>query len=112
MTSPAKRKGGQFERDVVTFFREHGHRYVEACLWQRQAPRRRRHRRHRRFHHRCKNHPRLDLAGWCGEASAEATNARRPRWAVIFKRKQRSTADAYVLFNLATFAELLADEEP
>ena len=31
MTSPAKRKGGQFERDVVTFFREHGHRYVERA---------------------------------------------------------------------------------
>ena len=32
---------------------------------------------------------------------------------MIFKRKQRSTANAYVLFNLADFfAELLADEEP
>ena len=57
-----------------------------------------------------KNHRALDLAGWSGEAKAEAVNARRPKWAVVFKRRHRPTADSYVLLDLATFAELLADD--
>lgn len=59
-----------------------------------------------------KNHRSLDLAGWCGEAKAEAANARRPRWAVVAKRRNRATRDAYVLLDLATFAALLAEDDP
>ncbi|MGO8870936.1 MAG: hypothetical protein ACLQPH_05945 [Acidimicrobiales bacterium] len=112
MSSAERRKGSQFERDVVAFLRANGHPYAERAYgagrpddrgdvdgipgWTLEL----------------KNCQRLDLAGWCSEASSEAANARRPRWSVIFKRRNRPTADAYVLLDLATFAELLSEETP
>jgi hypothetical protein len=111
MTSPARRKGSQFERDVAAYLRDHGHPFAERAYgagrpddrgdidgivgWTLEV----------------KNVRALDLAGWSGEAEAEAHNARHPNWAVVFKRRHRPTGDAYVLLDLATFAELLADEE-
>lgn len=109
MTSAQRRKGSGFERDVVAYLKAHGHPWAERAYgagrpddrgdidgivgWALEV----------------KNHRALDLAGWTTEAANEATNGRRPRWAVIFKRRNKATADAYVLLDLATFAELLAD---
>ena len=112
MTSPERRKGSQFERDVVAYLQANGHRYAERAYGAGRPDDRGDIDGIPGFAIECKNHRALDLAGWCTEASAEAANARRPRWAVIFKRKQRATADAYVLVSLATFAELLADDPP
>lgn len=112
MTNPHKARGDQFERDVVAFLRDHGHPYAERAYgagrhddvgdidglvgWTLEV----------------KNHRAIDLAGWSGEARAEAANGRRPRWCVIFKRRNRPTGDAYVLLDLATFAALLAEDDP
>ena len=40
----------------------------------------------------------------------ESDNARSHNWAVVVKRRHRPTSEAYVLVDLATFAELLADD--
>lgn len=110
MTSPQARKGGQFERDVCTFLREHGHPYAERAYgagrpgdvgdidgipnWCIEA----------------KNHKTIDLAGFMAEAERERLNGRRLNAAVIAKRRGKSVADAYVVIDLTTFARLLAEE--
>jgi Holliday junction resolvase len=109
MTSPERRKGSAFEVDVVKFLRSAGHPFAERaygagrpddvgdvngivgwCL-------------------ELKNHKTMDLAGWADEAAREATAARCRWWAVIAKRRNRPTADAYVVMPLSQFAELMAD---
>ena len=108
MTSPQRRKGDGFERDVVTYLQSHGFPWIERaygagrpndqgdldglpawCL-------------------ELKNHSRLDLAGWCDEAEAERVNGRRAHWAVIFKRRRKPIAAAYVVMDLETFAHLVS----
>jgi hypothetical protein len=59
-----------------------------------------------------KNQQRITLAEWVDEAQHEANNAGAPIWAVIAKRKGKGNpGDAYVVMNLATFAELVRDNE-
>ena len=108
MTSPQRRKGDGFERDVVAYLQAHGFPWVERaygagrpadvgdldgipawCL-------------------ELKNHARLSLAEWCDEAEAERVNGRREHWAVIFKRKQKPVSAAYVVMDLETFAHLVS----
>jgi hypothetical protein len=111
MTSSQARKGSQFERDTVAYFRANGHPHVERHYgagrpddvgdidgipsWTIE----------------CKNHNAMNLAGWCDEAEHERQNGRRRFAAVIFKRRGRPTSDAYVLLDLATFAALLANDD-
>ena len=111
MTSPQKRKGSQFERDVVEFLKVNGHPYAERHYgagrpddvgdidgipgWTLEV----------------KNHRALELAGWLAEAEAERVNGRQRFGGVIFKRRGRPTADSYVLLDLTTFARLLAEED-
>jgi hypothetical protein len=111
MTSPQARKGSTFERDVVEYLRANGFPYCERHYgagrpddvgdidgvvgWTLEL----------------KNHRALDLAGWSDEAERERHNGRQRFAAVIAKRRGRPTEDSYVVMSLATFAELLADDE-
>jgi Holliday junction resolvase len=105
-----KAKGSSFERDVVGFLREHGFPYCERHYgagrpddvgdidgipgWTVE----------------CKAHKALNLAGWSDEAESERQHGRQRFAAVVAKRRNRSTGDAYVIVSLSTFANLLADE--
>jgi len=106
----SRRKGSTWERAVVAFLREHGHSCAERAYgagrpddvgdvdglpgWVIE----------------CKDHQRLDLATWCDEAASEAANVPGgASWAVVAKRRGKGPGDAYVLTDLATFAEVLGD---
>jgi Holliday junction resolvase len=58
----------------------------------------------------CKAHKALALAVWTDEAERERVNGRQPYAAVVAKRRNRPTADAYVVIPLSTFAALLAED--
>jgi hypothetical protein len=109
MTSPQARKGGQFERDVVSFLKANGFPHAERsygagrpddvgdidgvvswCL-------------------ELKNHKSLDLAGWSNEAETERRNGRARFAAVIFKRRSKPVSQSYVLMSLETFAAVLSE---
>jgi len=110
VTSPQARKGAQFERDVVEFFRANGHPHVERAYgagrpddvgdldgvpgWALEL----------------KNHQKLAFAGWLDEAEVERVNARARFAAVIAKRRGKSAGQSYVVMTLATFADLLGGE--
>lgn len=111
MTSPERRKGNDFETEIVKFLQSHGFPFAERAYgagrpddrgdidgipgWVLEA----------------KCHKSLDLAGWANEAEAEAANARAPWWAVIAKRRGKPVEMAYVVMSLRQFAELLAEDE-
>lgn len=64
-----------------------------------------------------KNHNRMELSAWLGEAEVERGNADAAAGVVVHKRVRRGNpADQYVTMDLATFAWLLeggpADELP
>jgi len=105
-----KAKGSAFERAVCDYLRANGHPYAERHYgagrpedvgdidgipgWTLE----------------CKNCKALDLAGWSNEAEHERQHGRQRFAAVIAKRRNKPTADAYVVLSLDTFARLLADE--
>lgn len=106
--NPSKMKGTRFESEVVEFLRSHGFAYAERRAlqgvndtgdiagvvgWVLEA----------------KAHREIDLAGWVTEAEREARNGKARWWAVIAKRRMRSTGDAYVVMSLAQFCALLTD---
>jgi hypothetical protein len=110
VVSPERRKGSTFELAIVAYLRDHGHPHAERAYgagrpddrgdidglagWTLEA----------------KNHKTMDLAGWCDEARAEASNGPGSHWwAVIAKRRNRPVSDAYVVMPLSQFAELMAD---
>ena len=111
MTNRNKVKGSQFERDVVAYLRANGHQYAERAYgagrpdgrgdidgipgWTLEL----------------KNHRALELSAWQDEAERERENGRRRFAAVVFKRRNKPVADAYVLLSLSTFAELLAEDD-
>jgi hypothetical protein len=106
----SKRKGSQFERDVVTYLRGHGFRFAERSYGAGRPedvgdidglP---------GFVLECKAHRSIDLAGWIDEAEHERLNARQPFGVVIAKRRNKSTGDAYAVMTLETFSRLVADE--
>ena len=109
----ASRKGSTWERSVVAFLRDHGHPGVERAYgagrpndvgdvdglpgWVVEA----------------KNCKAIQLAGWCDEAAREAQNVPHgARWAVVAKRRGKPPSDANVVLSLATFSELLRDNNP
>jgi Holliday junction resolvase len=109
--SAMKRKGSAFEREVVAYLQANGFPYAERAYgagrpedvgdidgipgWCIEA----------------KAHRALDLAGFVDEAEIERLNGRRSFAAVVAKRRNRPTADSYVVLTLASFARLLADDE-
>lgn len=106
--SAAKDKGDAFERAVAIVFREHGHVYAERMLKLGQ---------HRDdgdiagvlgFHVECKNRADVEhLSMWLSEAVSEAGD-RVP--VVVVKRRGHAVERAYVVLELGTFAELIADD--
>lgn len=109
MSNPAKRKGDQYERDVVCFLRANGFPYAERHYgagrpddvgdidgllgWTLEL----------------KNCKTMDLAGWVDEAECERIQGRQPYAAVIAKRRNRPVGSAYVVLTLESFARLLKD---
>lgn len=112
MSSVQRRKGAQFERDVVAFLRDHGHPYAERHYgagrpedvgdidgivgWTLEV----------------KNCRSLELGEWMTEAEHERQNGRQRFAAVISKRRNRPVGEAYVVMPLLSFAALLADDSP
>lgn len=108
--SPSKRKGSQFERDVVAAMRAEGldgaHRTRAGWQddrgdidgvddWTIEA----------------KNHQRLSEALSLGvdQAEVEATNAGTRWFAAVVKRRGRSARDAYVVLPLWLWCRLVAE---
>ena len=107
MANSAKRKGDQFERDVVAYFHEQGFPYVERAYGAGRPddvgdldgiP---------GWCFELKNHQRLDLAGWMGELAVEQHHARAQHGAVIVKRRQHPVRHAYVVMTLEQLTQLL-----
>jgi hypothetical protein len=111
MANPSKRKGTSFEVAVVDFLQAHGFPYAERRAqrgvndagdvagvvgWTLEV----------------KNCRTLELGPWMNEAHTEAANDGTSRFAVIHKRRQHGTAEAFVSMPLRLFAELLADGSP
>jgi hypothetical protein len=108
MANPSKRKGTSFEVAVVDFLKSNGFPYAERRAqrgvndagdvagvvgWTLEV----------------KNCRTLELGPWMNEAHTEAANDGTSRFAVIHKRRQHGTAEAFVSMPLRLFAELLAD---
>jgi len=111
MTSPQRRKGSQFERDIVSYLREHGVPFAERSYGAGRPddvgdidglP---------GFVLEAKACKRLELAAWSDECEAERRNARARYGAVIAKRRGKATGSAYVVMTLEQFAELVGDDE-
>jgi Holliday junction resolvase len=105
-----KRKGSQFERDVVAYLRDHGFPDCERAYGAGRpedigdiagVP---------GVTLECKATKSIDLAGFVDEAERERVNARQPYGVAVVKRRGKSAADSYVVSTLATFVRLVADE--
>ena len=109
MANPSKRKGTGFEVAVVDYLKAHGFPFAE--------------RRAQRGVNdagdisgivgwviECKNHRAVDLGPWMNEAHHEAANDGASKFAVIHKRRQHGTSEAFVSMPLRLFAELVGDE--
>jgi len=108
MANPQKAKGTRWESAVVTFLRDLGfpeaRREVQRGrldvgdvggfpLWALE----------------CKAYKTVSfsvLAEFATQAKREAVNAGKPWGAVVLKRPRASTADAFVIMDLATWAEV------
>lgn len=109
--SASRRKGTAFETAVVGFLTEHGHPFAE-----------------RRAQHgnsdrgdvagiagwviECKAEKSIELARYMDETAVERVNAGSSYGAAVVKRRGKSVGDSYVVMSLATFATLLAEENP
>jgi hypothetical protein len=108
--SAPKRKGSQFERDVVHYLREHGFSDCERAYGAGRpedvgdvagVP---------GVTIECKATKSINLAGFVDEVERERLNARQPFGVVVVKRRGKGAADSYVVCNLSTFVRLVADE--
>ena len=111
MTSPQRRKGSQFERDVVSYLRANGFEYAERSYGAGRPDDRGDVDGIPGFTLECKAHRTIDLAGFIDEAERERANARQPFAAAIVKRKNKPVSSSYVVMSLETFAELVGDDE-
>jgi hypothetical protein len=109
MANASKRKGDQFERDVRDYLNavgvyssripagatsDHGDLWLPPPGPVVQ----------------CKNHARIDLAGWVDEMTVQAENAGRGYGVVVAKRKGRGVEHAYVITSLALGWPLLKED--
>jgi hypothetical protein len=112
MANPQKRKGSQFERDVAEYMSHHGHPFVERAYGAGRPDDRGDLTGLPGWCLELKNHRSIDLAGWSNEAEAERVNGRCQHAAVIASRRGKPTAQSYVVMDLATFAAILAEDDP
>jgi|GEM_PF-339001 len=109
MSNPSKKRGTQFESDVVAFLRQVGFPHAERRAlggihdrgdilgipgWVLEA----------------KATRQIDLAGALTEAAAEARNAGARYYAAIVKRRGKPVHQAYAVLPLWALAELLVDD--
>ena len=109
--SAAKDKGDRFERDVVRVLRDNGHPHAERAL------RLGAHQDHGDiaglpgFHVECKDQAKIELGAWMHLATLEAWRINsRPTPVLVVKRRMQPAEKAYVVLELAAFANLIADE--
>jgi Holliday junction resolvase len=106
VTTKSKAKGSQFERDVVAYLKSKGWRVSRAYgagaqrdvgdvygLWRTVVE--------------CKNEKRIDLGGYMKELQVEMANAEAELGAVIVKRRNKPTADAYVVMPMHLWVQAL-----
>jgi len=107
-----KARGSQFERDVVGYLRDHGHRYVERAYGAGRSDDRGDLDGLPGYVVEVKCHRAMDLAGFVDEAVREAANvggAVIP--VVIAKRRNRPVADAYAVMRLSDWSRLVGEVE-
>ena len=108
MTTPAKARGSQFERDVVKFLNENGFPLVE-----------------RRYGAgaqkdvgdltgiqlvvECKNLKTITLASIMDETQREVENSRFDVGLAVVKRRGKGPSEAYAVMRLADMAKILKD---
>ena len=106
--SAPKRRGSQFERDVVHYLQEHGFADAERAYGAGRPedigdvvgiP---------GVTIECKAARSIDLAGFADEAERERLNARQPYGVAIVKRRNKPIGAAYVVLNLEAFTRLVA----
>ena len=106
--SASRRKGTAWESAVVEFLREHGFPYAERRVLSGSLdrgdltglP---------GVMVECKAEKSIDLAGYMDEVKVQTVNAGAQLGVAVVKRRNRPPKDAYVVMDLATFAELLAE---
>jgi Holliday junction resolvase len=105
--SAPKRKGSQFERDVVHFLREHGFPDAERAYGAGRpedvgdiagVP---------GVTVECKATRSIDLAGFVDEVERERRHARQPYGVVVAKRRNKGAAQSYVVMTLESFTRLV-----
>jgi len=105
-----KARGSQFERDVVGYLRDHGHRYVERAYGAGRNDDRGDRDGLPGYVVEVKCHRAIDLAGFVDEAVREAGHAGGAIVPVVIaKRRGRCTEDAYVVMRLSDWARLVGE---
>jgi len=110
MANPSKRKGTQFETDVVRYLVDHGFRFAERralCGTSDKGdvsgiP---------GVVLECKAERTITLAAYADEVRAETANAHASIGVAVVKRRNRGPGDAYVVMSLETFAAMISDDE-
>lgn len=106
-------KGSAFEREVVAVLRANGHPHAERAYGAGRADDRGDIDGLPGFVIEAKACRALDLAGWMGEAVAEAANAGPGVVPVVVtKRRGKPAADAYAVLRLEDFAQLINERPP
>jgi hypothetical protein len=108
VTSPERRKGAGWEREIVSFLSQHGFPWAERAYGGGRPDDRGDVDAIPGMVLEAKNHKTLALAEWCDQAAAAAAGG---PWAVIHKRRNKPTAQAYVTMTLEQFARIMADED-
>jgi len=109
MTNPQKAKGSQYERDVVQYLKETGHRWVERAYGAGRQDDRGDITGLPGWVLECKNQKALDFAGWMGEAERERANADAEYAVVVAKRRLKPTSASYVVMTLEQFSRILRE---
>jgi hypothetical protein len=111
MTSANKAKGSQYERDVAKYLRANGfpeadRRYGAGVREDKGdivgVP---------GFAIECKNQRTITLSQFLDEAIIEAKHARARFGVAVIKRRNRPTAESYVVMSLDQFAQLIREKQ-
>jgi Holliday junction resolvase len=113
MTSPQKQKGSEYERQIVRYLRDEGFTVdrtragwsddrgdIHGVTSPQGVP----------FVFECKNHKRIDLAGWTAELLAEVSNAGGVAGVCVHKRRGTTEGgDQYATLPLRMLVQLLRE---